>query len=265
MDHEQAFVSSYGGEHAAAASESANGAGDLERWLAAIGGGALTALGVRRGGWAGAALALLGGGLVVRGITGAGPSVSEPVLRAAEPVLRAAPGIGGPASVEVEHTLTLEAEPGRLYSFWRRFSNLPQFMRHLESVTEQDQRRSHWVAKAPAGTTVEWDAEIIDDRPDELISWRSVEGADVENSGSVEFRPATGGRGTVVKVRLAYKPPAGTAGRIVAKLFGEEPEQQIREDLRRFKMLIEAGEIATTEGQPHGKRSAIGKLLSPNN
>ena len=190
---------------------------------------------------------------------------AEPVMRAAEPVIRAAPLIGSPASVQVERTLTLEAEPGELYRFWRSFENLPRFMRHLESVTVQDERHSHWVAKAPAGSTVEWDAEIVADQPDELISWRSLEGADVENSGSIEFRPATGGRGTVVKLRIEYGPPAGAAGRVVARLFGEEPAQQIGEDLRRFKMLFEAGDIATTEGQPHGTRSAIGKLLSPNN
>lgn len=250
---------------AAAAAESApaQGAGDVERWIASIGGGALAVLGMRRGGFAGVALALLGGGLVARGISGAGPSVAEPVTRAV-PALGAALG-ARPSSVEVERSITLEAEPGALYRFWRSFGNLPQIMRHLESVTELDERRSHWVAKAPAGASVEWDAEIISDQPDRLISWRSVAGADVENSGSVEFRPATGGRGTVLKVRLEYKPPAGTAGRLVAKLFGEEPAQQITEDLRRFKMLMEAGEIATTEGQPHGTRSAIGKLLSPNN
>lgn len=262
MDHEQAFAS---GEQAASDGASwRSEVGDLERWVAAVGGGSLTVLGVRRGGLSGTLLALLGGGLMVRGISGAGPAVAEPVLRAAEPITRAAPAIGSPSSVEVEKTLTLEAEPDELYRFWRSFSNLPQFMRHLESVTEQDERRSHWVAKAPAGTTVEWDAEIIADQPGESISWRSLEGADVENSGSVEFRPATGGRGTLVRVRLEYKPPAGTAGRVLAKLFGEEPEQQIGDDLRRFKMLVEAGEIATIDGQPHGTRSVIGKLLSPN-
>jgi uncharacterized membrane protein len=126
-------------------------------------------------------------------------------------------------------------------------------MDHLESVTVQDDKRSHWVAKAPAGTTVEWDAEIINEKENELIAWRSLDGADVDNAGSVRFSEATGGRGTVVKVSLEYDPPAGIIGSLIAKLFGEEPSQQVQEDLHRFKQVMETGERPTTEGQSSGR------------
>ncbi|TMC89174.1 MAG: SRPBCC family protein, partial [Chloroflexi bacterium] len=139
------------------------------------------------------------------------------------------------------------------YRFWRNFENLPRFMEHLKSVTVIDNKHSHWVARAPAGTSVEWDAEIINERENELIAWRSVGDATIGNAGSVHFTPAPGGRGTEVKVVLEYDPPAGRAGVIMARLFGEEPDQQVREDLRHFKEIMEAGEIPTTEGQPSGR------------
>jgi uncharacterized membrane protein len=126
-------------------------------------------------------------------------------------------------------------------------------MDHLESVRILDGKRSHWVAKAPLGTSVEWDAEIINEEANELIGWRSLEGADVPNAGSVRFRPAPGGRGTEVRVNLEYNPPTGKLGAAFAKLLGEEPERQVEEDLRRFKQWMEAGEIPTTAGQPKGK------------
>src|SRR5207237_3055072 len=122
-----------------------------------------------------------------------------------------------------------------VYDFWRNFGNLPRFMDHLESVQVTGDRRSHWKAKAPAGTTVEWDAETTENRPNELIAWRSVEGADVTNAGVVRFVAAPGGRGTEIHVDLRYEPPAGKLGKLVAKLFGEEPSQQVEGDLRRFK------------------------------
>src|SRR5262249_43303222 len=131
--------------------------------------------------------------------------------------------------------------------------NLPRFMKHLESVQVKGERRSRWMAKAPAGTRVEWDAEITEDRPNELIAWRSLEGADVDNSGSVRFERAPCGRGAVVRVEMRYSPPAGVIGAGVAKLFGEDPEWQVKDDLRRFKQVMEAGEIITTEGQPAGR------------
>ena len=129
-------------------------------------------------------------------------------------------------------------------------------MTHLESVHVTGEGRSHWVAKAPGGTTVEWDAEITDDQPNRRIAWRSVEGADVQNAGSVRFEPAPGGRGTVVNVELRYSPPGGAAGVAIATLLGREPGQQIQDDLRRFKQMMEIGEVVTTEGQPSGRRTS---------
>jgi uncharacterized membrane protein len=143
--------------------------------------------------------------------------------------------------------------PEEVYNLWKNYENFPRFMYHLESVKVTGDKRSHWVAKAPAGMTVEWDAETIQDIPNERIAWRSLEGSTVPNSGEVRFERAPGGRGTIVRVAVEYRPPAGPIGAAIAKLFGREPGQQIREDLRRLKQLIEAGEIITTEGQPAGR------------
>ncbi len=157
-------------------------------------------------------------------------------------------------SIRIERTLAVNRPPEDCYRMWRDFEQLPRFMQHLESVEVNGPRRSHWVARGPAGTRVEWDAEITEEKPDELLAWRSVEDADVENSGTVRFLRDGSGRGTYVDVSLQYKPPARGFGAAVAKLFGEEPEIQLAEDLRRFKRLIEAGELPTTDGQPHGSR-----------
>jgi uncharacterized membrane protein len=126
-------------------------------------------------------------------------------------------------------------------------------MAHLRSVQTRSGTRSHWVAEGPAGSTVQWDAEIVVDRPAEQLSWRSVDGADVDNDGSVAFRAAAGGRGTEIHVDLRYRPPGGRVGRAVAKLLGEEPDQQLRDDLRRAKQILEVGEIVRSEGSPTGQ------------
>src|SRR5207249_522508 len=150
--------------------------------------------------------------------------------------------------------------PWELYEYWRKLENLPSIMSHLKEVRAIDEKRSHWIAKAPslAGGSVEWDAEIINDEPNALIAWRSLPGADVDNAGSVRFVPAPGDRGTEVKVVIDYIPPAGKVGSWVAKLFGEEPQQQIMEDLRKFKRVMETGEFATTKGQPRGSCDGCG-------
>lgn len=148
----------------------------------------------------------------------------------------------------VRKSLIINRSPEELYQFWRDFENLPSFMKHLESVKVTGEGRSHWVAKAPAGTSVEWDAEITEDRPNELIAWRSLEGSDVENSGSVQFEPAPGNRGTIVRVEIEYNPPGGVIGAAVAKLFGEEPGQQAQEDLRCLKQVMETGEVVISDG-----------------
>jgi uncharacterized membrane protein len=159
-------------------------------------------------------------------------------------------------SIKVEKTVTIDKPAEDLYRFWHNFENLPRFTRHIKNVKAYDDRRSHWITSAPLDSSVEWDAEIIDDRPNELIAWKSLEGADIDNAGSVQFKPAPGDRGTEVRVVTAYNPPAGAIGDAIAKLFGESPEQQIGDDLARFKMLMEAGEIATNDGQPSGRRNS---------
>jgi uncharacterized membrane protein len=139
-----------------------------------------------------------------------------------------------------------------VYGFWHDFENLPRFMYHLRSVRVIGDRRSRWTAKAPAGRSVEWDAEIVEERPNEFIKWRSVDGAHVPNSGYVRFKPLAGGRGTEVRVDLEYSVPGGIFGTRVAKVFGEQPQQQICDDLRRFKQVIETGEIVRSDGSPEG-------------
>jgi uncharacterized membrane protein len=147
--------------------------------------------------------------------------------------------------VLVGRTVTIDKPREELYAFWRDFSNLPRFMHHIRSVTESSAGRSHWVVEAPGGKSVEWDSEITDDRPGQAIAWRSLPEAGVRNSGRVEFADSPDGRGSIVRVTLAYDPPGGTVGKVIAKLFQEEPEIQARRDLRRFKQLMETGEVST--------------------
>jgi uncharacterized membrane protein len=149
--------------------------------------------------------------------------------------------------IRTKRSLTVAKSPEECYAFWHNFENLPQFMRHLESVRVTGERRSHWTAKAPAGATVEWDAETTEDRPNELIAWRSTEDADVYNAGRVSFERAPGDRGTEVRIELEYKPPLGKLGSKVAMLFREEPGQQVMDDLRHFKQVMETGEIVFSD------------------
>lgn len=151
-------------------------------------------------------------------------------------------------AVSVEHVVTVNRNIHDVYAFWKDFENFPRFMRHLESVERIDDRRSRWRAKAPIGLKVEWEAEMLEDRADEWIAWRSLPGSRVENSGSVRFSPAPGARGTEVRVQLQYTPPGGAFGRGLAWLFGEEPDIQVKDDLRRFKQLMETGEIPISDG-----------------
>jgi uncharacterized membrane protein len=151
-------------------------------------------------------------------------------------------------AVRVEQVVTINRSLDEVYGFWRNFANFPHFMRHLKQVEVLDEKRSRWTAKAPAGMSVQWDAEIVQDQEGEWLAWRSLPGSQIENSGSVRFAPAPGARGTEVRVQLEYKPPAGRFGRVIAMLFGEDPEQQVREDLRRFKQLMETGEIPLSDG-----------------
>jgi uncharacterized membrane protein len=237
--------------------------GSAERLVSITAGAILTGLGISRRDLSGMLIAGVGGGLLFRGATGhclayeaLGIDTSrESVGR------RPAPGNG----FNVAESFLIGKSSEELYELWRNFENLPHIMSHLESVRVIDERRSHWVATAPriAGGTVEWDAEITADEPNRRIAWQSLPGADVDHWGSVEFVKAPGDRGTKVRIEMEYRPPAGQLGRLVAKIFGDAPEQQIREDLRRFKRVLETGEAPTTDGQPRGScMGMLGRMMS---
>jgi uncharacterized membrane protein len=168
---------------------------------------------------------------------------------------RAGGTTGAPAdrsgTIHVQEQITIGRTPDELYRFWRDFQNLPVFMEHLQAVRILDDRRSRWTARAPADQTVEWEAEITEDRPGEQISWRSIADADVPNAGTVRFQAAPGGRGTEIHVELRYDPPGGRLGALVAKLFGEEPGQQVHGDLRRLKQVMETGEVMRSDASIH--------------
>jgi uncharacterized membrane protein len=231
--------------------------GKPERVASAVGGGALIAYGLKRGGATGVILSLLGGSLALRGVTGHCQLYDAlDIDTSGEGNLRSLKNrqtsswLSG--NVEVNKSVTINKPVNELFQFWRNFENLPLFMQHLESVEAKDNLYSHWKAKAPLGYTVEWDAEITNEVENSLIEWKSLENADIPNSGRVEFRP-TADRGTEVNVHLTYQAPAGRIGSLVAKIFGEEPSQQVAEDLRRFKRLMEAGMNLKVEGQPSGR------------
>lgn len=150
--------------------------------------------------------------------------------------------------VHVERSTTINRPIEQVYAFWSDFQNFPRFMRHVEAVRTEPGGRSHWRVTGPAGMTVDWTAEVVEARENERLSWRTVEGSDVEHSGIVEFAHAPGARGTEVRVSFDYKPPAGRVGRAMAWIWGEDPDQQVREDLRRFKQIVETGEVPLSDG-----------------
>jgi uncharacterized membrane protein len=144
----------------------------------------------------------------------------------------------------VGRSVTINKPVGELFAYFRNFANLPAFMENVERIDVLDDKRSHWVVKGPAKLTYEWDALVTDEVQDRYIAWASQPGADVDNSGRVDFRDA-GARGTVVTATIMYDPPGGVVGKLIAKMFQREPAIQARRDLRRFKQLMETGEIAT--------------------
>lgn len=230
-----------------------------ERWASAIGGAALAVYGLKtlkeERTMPGAMIAAAAGALIFRSATGFCPAYAAAGINTARSTYDTRAALGGRRGIEVDEAVTINRPASELYNFWRRFSELPRFMDHLVSVTcSRDQRFSHWVAKAPAGRTVEWDARVINDIPGELIAWRTLGKADVVSAGSVRFSDNAGGIGTDVRVHLQYDPPIGKVGATVAWLLGHEPSQTIREDLRRFKQLMETGEVPTTQGQSRGSR-----------
>ena len=230
-------------------SNTAINVGEAERLASLFGGVALVTAGLQRRSLGGLVLAAVGGGLVYRGYTGSCGLYKKLGLTSAKP---ASPHEYFDHGIHVETAITIDASPDQLYSFWRQFDNLPKFMSHLLSVEVVDDKRSKWVAKGPAGSSVRWEAEVINDEPGKLIAWRSLAGAQVDNAGSVRFLEAPPGRGTEVRVTLDYIPPGRTVGAWVAKLLGEDPQRQIETDLRRLKQILETGEVTTSQSSTAG-------------
>ena len=219
--------------------------GRNERAASAVVGGLLALLGLSRFSVRGLLLAATGGVLLYRGASG-----HCPVFEALGHSTADADDVPQPA--EVHTTLTVNKPRDEVYRFWRDVENLPRFMTHLEQVVRIDDTRSHWAARIPKDLgTLGWDAEVTEDEPGRRLAWRSLAGADVDNTGVVSFEDAPGG-GTEVHVAIAYRPPAGAVGTAASRLLTPVFEQMVKEDVRRFKHLLEAGELPTTEGQPSG-------------
>ncbi len=220
-------------------------------------GAALVTIGLRRRDAGGVIAAALGGVFLLRGTTGHCPvyqaigvstgSADAVLVRPRRDVAGRGATVNARKAVKIERNVTIDADRESLYGFWRDFANLPRFMDHLVSVRVASPTRSHWVARAPAGMTVEWDAEVINDVPGRLIAWKSLPGADVPNAGSVHFTDAPKGRGTVVKVEMDVEPPVGTLGLMMATMFGEDPDRDVREALSNLKRVIEGGGGSDTE------------------
>jgi len=224
---------------------------EWERIASALAGGGLVAVGAARGRLTGLGLMLAGGALLYRGISGHCMAYEALGINRAgydhENV-----GVRAQHGIKHEHSIIIQRSPEELYLFWRQLENLPLIMRHLKSVTQLDNQLSHWVAEGPLGKELAWDAEVINERPGELIAWRSLPGSGVDTAGSVHFEPLTGDRGTLVAISLKYDPPGGQAAAAIADLFGEGLEERLHEDMRRFKQTMETGEIASISGQPQG-------------
>jgi len=212
--------------------------GTESQLLYGLAGGALLIFGISRRSWFRELLALVGADLLSYGATG--HHLYE-ALGITSGHARRGEGTRIPhqLGVQVQRSIHVNAPPRKAYDFVRDLENLPRFMQHVKNVSKTDDKHSHWVVKAPAGTQVEWDAEIINDLPGELIAWRSINNPDIDSAGSVRFERMTGEDGTVIRVSMQYLPPAGILGATVAKLFGEEPEQQLKDDLGRLKLALE--------------------------
>jgi uncharacterized membrane protein len=214
--------------------------GEAERVLSVVAGAGMVAWGVRHGGIAGMVAGVAGAALAARGFSGYCPVYAS--IGASSEERRFAQEHGWSTAASTMQRVTINKPKSEVYRFWRNFQNLPRFMENIERVDVQSNDRSHWVVKAPAGSRVEWDAIVTDDRTDERIAWESDENADVRNAGWVEFRDAPGG--TEVRALIAYEPPGGELGRILASLWGREPGQQAQADLHRLKRMLESGEAA---------------------
>jgi uncharacterized membrane protein len=226
--------------------------GDKERLLSFLGGSALGLFGLSRFSLGGLTLAAVGGSLVYRGMTGHCSLYKALDVSTAAPV-GPATSVRAGHGVKVEESIIINRDPATLWRFWRKLENLGRFMQHLQRVEEIDARRSRWLAHGPMGYNFEWEAEIINEKENELIAWRSVDASEVDTAGSVHFRELPHGRGTEVRVSLKYDAHTAQLAAPLARLLGQSPRRQIHEDMRRFKQVMETGEVATTKGQPRGQ------------
>jgi uncharacterized membrane protein len=226
--------------------------GDFERWASMAAGAGLALYGVSRLKSTGWVYAGLGALLLRRGVTAHCELYEAIGMNTAGDGGDTRAALRGSRGVNVLESVTINRPIEQLYRFWRNLEHLPQFMRHLDSVEKITETISHWRARGPAGTILEWDAEIFNEVPNKLIAWRSLDGADVVSAGSVNFDRDAAGRGTRVTAHLQYSPLGGKVGAAIAKLFGSDAQTEIREDLRRFKQIVEAGEVPTTTGQSRG-------------
>ena len=238
----------------------------LERLASIIAGGSLALYGIRQGlkyhSIPGAGLALAGAALIKRGVTGYCDLYRTLGVKTAEQHPGANTSIAYQQGIRIDRSITINAGRAQVYEFWRNLENLPRFMKHVQCVKQQDALHSHWIVEGPAGQLMEWDAEIINEIPNELLAWRSLPGASVNNAGTVRFEHATAGRGTKLSVSLQYEPPAGQVGVVLAKLLGKEPEVEVDGELHRLKNIIEAGEIPTSSGQPTGRPDTQAEHIS---
>ena len=220
------------------------------RWLFGLSGAALLFLGIKKGSLFGGLLSFAGADLLTRSFTGHHLYETAGVTR----FTAKGPNASVPhqLGVQAQWSTTINLPLEDVYAFVRNFQNLPQFMDNLQSVEVMDDTHSHWVLRAPANSQFEWDTEIINDIPNQLIAWRSVNCPDAENAGSIRFERSTQNRGTIVRVTLRVMPPAGAFGALLANLIGRDPEQELKRSLSRLKQILEAGEVATTNGQPVG-------------
>ncbi len=232
----------------------------IERMASISIGMVFAGFGLLRRGIGGTGVGLLGGALIHRGLTGHCPLYSTLRISTAHGVRAPSASVPHGQGIRVRHALTVRATPERLYGFWRQLENLPSFMRHIESVTVLDERRSHWRVKGPADQSIEWDAEIINDVTNELIAWRSLPGALVPNAGSVRFERLLDGHGTTVTVTLEYDPPGGLIGTAIARYLGADPNVQVAEDLQALTTVFEAGEIPHIGAQWRGRTSELTDL-----
>jgi uncharacterized membrane protein len=218
-----------------------------ERYGSIASGIALILLGLARRRLSGLLLGATGAALLARGSTGKCSLYRSLGLSTAR---SQRPGVPDNLGTKVERSITIRRSPEDIYRFWRNLQNLPRFMQNLQKVESIGGNRSHWVAIGPGGRSIEWDAEIINEHPNELIAWESLPGSELENAGSVRFRPAPGARGTEVRICMQFNPTRGLLGMLAAKLKGESPETQVEEDLIRLKQLLETGEITTAASRP---------------